>query len=296
MGQGEISAEVEDLTKKLVAIRSVSPSAGEVTVVEELEDYLEARGVDVIRDSPFAELGDEYGRRNLYAQVRGQGKGCLILSGHVDVVDATDERFVARTEGDYLYGRGAVDMKSGLAACAVTLSRFNAIRDSLHGNLLFVAVCDEENASAGVLKAVEFLRDYRDREQVEYLGFINTDYTTPYREEDKNHYVYLGTIGKLLPTILVNGATSHVGEPFRGLPANLLAAEIHRRIEMKLNELVMMNPSSETTTPVVGPVPVRTLPTRSRPPTVSIRTMDGSASAAACLKARSSRASIESSA
>ncbi len=243
--------EILELTRRLVAIPSVSPSLGENAVIDTLEQELRAAGVEIL-ETPLRELPD--GRRNLYARVRGQGSGCVLLSGHIDTVPIDDyaryashgvskevafdpdalAKILAPTFGEgFLFGRGALDMKGAVATCVTLMKRFAARPEALPGEVLLVAVCDEENASAGILRAGEFLRDYRRQEGVTFRGFINTDYTSPMHTDDPTRFAYLGTIGKLLPAFLVNGRVSHVGEPFYGLPATRLAAELHRRIELE---------------------------------------------------------------
>ncbi len=77
-----------------------------------------------------------------------------------------------------------------------------------------------------MLQAVRFLLRLREERGLAYLGAINTDYTTARYVGDNHRYIYTGTIGKLLPSFLVIGRESHVGEPFSGVDANLLAAEL----------------------------------------------------------------------
>ncbi|MEQ8767720.1 MAG: M20/M25/M40 family metallo-hydrolase [Planctomycetota bacterium] len=239
-----------ELTRRLIATPSISPSLTENDVIDILEAELREGGVEIL-ETPLREVGD--GRRNLYARVRGKGKACVLMSGHVDTVPIDDyaryashgvnqevafdpdalEKILGPRYGDrYLFGRGALDMKGAVATCATLMKRFAQRPKDLPGEVLFVAVCDEENASAGMLKAGEFLREYRRREGIQYEGFINTDYTSPAHADDPTRFVYSGTIGKLLPAFLVCGRVSHVGEPYFGFPATLLAAAIHQRIEL----------------------------------------------------------------
>ncbi|HEY7357461.1 MAG TPA: hypothetical protein VH590_13375, partial [Ktedonobacterales bacterium] len=99
-------------------------------------------------------------------------------------------------------------------------------------SVVLLATPDEENESAGVLRAVQFLLDLRAKYGLKYLGVINTDYTAARYPGDPNCYAYTGTIGKLLPSFLLVGAESHVGEPFEGVDANLLAAEMISDLSM----------------------------------------------------------------
>ena len=109
------------LLAELVSIDSINPSlvpggAGETEIARFVGGWLEARGLEV-------DIADvEPGRPNVVARARGRGGGrTLLLNAHMDVVgvDGMDQPFQPRVEGDRLYGRGAYDMKAGLAAIMV---------------------------------------------------------------------------------------------------------------------------------------------------------------------------------
>jgi acetylornithine deacetylase len=143
------------LLADLVAIDSVNPSlvpggAGEAEIARFVAGWLEQRGLDV-------QMADaEPGRPNVVARAAGSGGGrTLLLNAHMDVVggEGMTDPFRPRTEGDRLYGRGAYDMKAGLAAIMVAAAR--AAQRGLAGDVLVAAVCDEEFASAGAQAVVE---------------------------------------------------------------------------------------------------------------------------------------------
>ena len=251
---------VKRYTITLVGIKGVSPSAEETHVAEAvlallkeggLEDAYTAIGLDALE-------GDPYQRHNAYAFARGQSARTVVLLGHIDTVGtadygrlepfATDPETLARMQDDlaemtpglqadladpvsgqdWMLGRGVVDMKSGVAAHIAVMRRLaeRARQGQLPLSVVLLATPDEENESAGVLQGVQLLLDLRARYGLEYLGVINTDYTAARYPDDPLRYAYTGVIGKLLPSFLVVGAESHVGEPFEGLDANLLAAEL----------------------------------------------------------------------
>ncbi|HEV7129700.1 MAG TPA: M20/M25/M40 family metallo-hydrolase, partial [Ktedonobacterales bacterium] len=142
---------------------------------------------------------------------------------------------LAAHPGDWMLGRGSIDMKSGVAANIAVIRRLAAAAargDQPTLSVLFLATPDEETESAGVLRAVRFLLDLRAERALTYLGVVNTDYTTAEYPGDPHHYVYTGTIGKLLPSFFIVGRESHVGQPFNGVDANLLAAELIRDLSM----------------------------------------------------------------
>ncbi len=258
---------VKHLTTRLVQVRSASPGRGEIEVAEEVlrllsEDDLGATYAEIGLD-PL--VGDAVGRSNAYAFLRGKHPQTIVLLGHIDTVDTGDygalephaldplalaarqdeladiapglAEDLAAHPGDWMFGRGSADMKSGVAANIAVMRHLATLaRDgTLDLSVVFLATPDEENESAGALQAVRFLLQLREQYGLEYLGAINTDYTTALYPGDPHRYVYTGSIGKLLPTFFVVGLPSHVGDPFDGLDANLLAAELVRDLSMNAN-------------------------------------------------------------
>lgn len=132
----------------------------------------------------------------------------------------------------WLFGRGACDMKSGVAINIALMRQLWQQRDQLAGNVLFLACPDEETESRGARTAVSHLLDWREAENLNYLGLINTDYAAPRNPHDDGRSIYSGTVGKLLPAFYILGVPTHVGEPFRGLDAGQIAAELVRRINL----------------------------------------------------------------
>ena len=206
--------------------------------------------------------GDTLGRQNAYAFLRGRAPGRVVLLGHIDTVGIEDygplasgraiprhwpsarinsqlmtpglADDLAAHPGDWMLGRGSIDMKSGVAANIAVMRRLarESRETPLPISVILLATPDEENESAGVLQAVRFLLRMREEHGLEYLGAINTDYDTARYPGDPHHYAYTGTVGKLLPSFLVIGRESHVGEPFDGADANLLAAELIADLSM----------------------------------------------------------------
>lgn len=145
------------LTRDLVRTDSTNPQlvpggAGEAAVAEIIAGRLQAAGLEV-EISPIVE-----GRPNVVGRLRGSGGGrTLMLCGHMDVVGADPEGFAADVRDGRLYGRGAVDMKGGLAAAVVAAERLAASPSRLAGDVVVAAVIDEEWLSAG---AEALVRDH----------------------------------------------------------------------------------------------------------------------------------------
>ncbi len=147
-----------DLTSRLVAIDSVNPSlvpggAGE----GEISRFVAAWARDAGLEAQILEASP--GRPSVLVRAPGTGGGrTLLLCAHLDTVGV--EGMAAphdpRVDGDRLYGRGAYDMKAGLAAALLACRE--AAGRSLAGDVLVAAVADEEHASLGVQEALAAVR------------------------------------------------------------------------------------------------------------------------------------------
>jgi acetylornithine deacetylase len=143
-------SDVVELTSALVAIDSINPSleagaAGETEAAAFVADWARAAGLEVelVEATP--------GRPSVVVAARGSGGGrTLLLCGHLDTVGtgAMEAPFDPRIDGDHLHGRGAYDMKAGVAAALVSCRDAAALE--LAGDVVVAAVADEEHASLGV--------------------------------------------------------------------------------------------------------------------------------------------------
>jgi acetylornithine deacetylase len=140
---------VKPLLSDLVAIDSVNPDlvaggAGEGELAEYVGTWLSEAGLAVTVQEPAP------ARPNVVAVAHGSGGGgSLILNAHLDTVGVHDmvDPHVPRMEDGRLYGRGAYDMKSGLAA--IMLAARAVAHAHVAGDVTVTAVCDEEYASIG---------------------------------------------------------------------------------------------------------------------------------------------------
>ena len=105
-------------------------------------------------------------RLNVVARWRGTGGGqSLILNGHMDVVPPGDlakwtrDPWGGDVEGDRLYGRGACDMKSGLASAVFAVQAVKSIGVELRGDVMLQSVIGEESGGVGTLATI--VRGYR---------------------------------------------------------------------------------------------------------------------------------------
>jgi succinyl-diaminopimelate desuccinylase len=170
--------------------------------------WLEARDVEVKGDT-------HNGRPVLAATVGAESGPTLVLHGHVDVVPGEPGQFEPRVDGDRLYGRGAYDMKGGLAAmmCALhELSQQDAVR--IH----FVCVSDEES---------DEMRQRASDHLVE-RGYIGDFAITG---EPTNLHIGIQAKGVLALRLDVRGRAAHGSTPWLGDNAVLRAVDVFRQIE-----------------------------------------------------------------
>ena len=142
--------EAVELLRRLLRLDTSNPPGNETAAAELLRAYLEANGVacELVARDPA--------RANLVARLPGTGGGpSLMLLGHTDVVPAVAEDWSRPPFGGelddegYVWGRGAVDMKNEVATRAVAIAHLARSGWRGSGDLLFVAVADEEDGSEG---------------------------------------------------------------------------------------------------------------------------------------------------
>lgn len=144
----------------LVRIDSVNPKldpagAGESAIAAYVADVLGRLGLEVACHEP------EPGRVSVVGRLRGSGPGrVLMFNGHADTVDAGGmaEPFAGAIRDGRVYGRGAFDMKGGLAAMIGAVKALADAGRPHRGEVLVAAVADEEFASLGTEDVV---RRYR---------------------------------------------------------------------------------------------------------------------------------------
>jgi arginine utilization protein RocB len=261
----DIAQKVYDLTIELTKVRSVVGTKGEIAIAALISEKIGA--IEYFRQNPgqvklLPVPGDALGRKIVIAWIEGKkappgshvktvlGLGHMDTSGDDDYGDLKEyascphdlkeklrtiqfgEENRADIESpDWIFGRGVFDMKAGVAAWIVMLEIFSRREEELAGNIVFIGVPDEEGNSAGMVAAVDYLAAYAGERGWEFAAAVNTDYMTGRYPGDENKYVYVGTVGKLLPCFFVYGEETHAGEVFNGLDPNLLASAIMQEVD-----------------------------------------------------------------
>ena len=148
-------SEVVELLQQLVAIDSINPDlvpggAGEGNIARFVAQWFERAGLEVVWDQAAP------GRPNVIGIARGSGGGSsLLLNDHMDTVGVSgmERPHDPYIENNRLYGRGAYDMKGGLAA--IMAAGAWAKQRGLHGDVIVTAVVDEEYGSIGTESIVQ---------------------------------------------------------------------------------------------------------------------------------------------
>ncbi len=191
------------------------PPRQERDLQEHLADRLRRAGAEVGVSEPEPDLvaGHPYipdgftfaGRPQLVARFPGRGQGrSLLFNGHIDVVDVeprdewTRDPFAGKVAGGRVHGRGACDMKGGVAAMVLAAEVLAGLDVPLAGDLTVNTVTDEESTGAGGLATARTLRAD---------GAIVPEPTAL--------EVAIACRGSLLPTISVEGRAGHAGLPPR---------------------------------------------------------------------------------
>jgi succinyl-diaminopimelate desuccinylase len=139
----------------------------------------------------------------------------VVFHGHLDVVPAHGEQFTPRVEGDRLIGRGAYDMKGGLAAmmCAI-----NDVTGQDRVRVRFVCVPDEESEELDVRSTDDFVK-----------RGLGGDFAIT--GEPTDLHIGVEAKGVLVMRIDVHGRAAHSSTPWLGDNAVLKAIDVFRAIE-----------------------------------------------------------------
>jgi succinyl-diaminopimelate desuccinylase len=199
-----IAIDAVDLASRLIACPSITPARG--AVFDVLEAALRPLGFEVHRftlgETPDGPV------ENLFA-TRGGGSPHFGFAGHVDVVPPGEgwrgDPFKPEIRGDFLYGRGAVDMKGGIAAFVAACAQ---VPDHA-GTLSLIITGDEEGpATYGTPKIMEWMAERGIRPDMILIG-------EPTSQDRLGDIVKIGRRGSVNMWIEIPGIQGHVAYPHR---------------------------------------------------------------------------------
>jgi succinyl-diaminopimelate desuccinylase len=218
------------LTQELIARQSVSPSDG----------GCQALMIERLAAAGFSVESLRFGAVDNFWAKRGSGGPVFCFAGHTDVVPSgpleewRTNPFEPVIRDGLLYGRGAADMKSGLAAMLTASEEFVAQHPEHRGTIAFLITSDEEGPSVdGTRRVVEVLRERRESIDWCLVG-------EPSSENTLGDTIKIGRRGSLSGRLTVHGIQGHIAYPqFADNPVHALApalAELTARVWDQGNE------------------------------------------------------------
>ena len=222
-----------DLTSKLIRCESITPnSAG---AIELLISYLEPLGFKCKKIN-FGEGIEKV--ENLYARFGTKGPN-ICFAGHVDVVPTGDikkwsmDPFGGEIKQGKIWGRGAADMKSGIAAFLSSVSNFLSKEKDFEkiGSISFLITSDEEGkAINGTKKVVEWLEEKEEKITACIVG-------EPTNVSEMGDTIKVGRRGSFTGFLKVKGVQGHVGYPHLAYnPINSLIKMLEPFVKIYLDE------------------------------------------------------------
>lgn len=198
-----MSSDTLILTQMLIARRSLTPA----------DDGCQEILINRLKDIGFSIERMRYGEvDNLWAR-RGTSQPVVCFAGHTDVVPTgpltqwESDPFTPTIRDNKLYGRGAADMKTSLAACVTAIERFVRTYPEHHGSIALLITSDEEGVAVdGTVKVVEALRA-RD-ELIDYCIVGEPTCTDKLGDTIKN-----GRRGSLSGNLTIKGIQGHIAYP-----------------------------------------------------------------------------------
>ena len=192
-----------ELARRIIARPSVTPD--DAGCCDLFAERLRALGFAI-------EFIDRNGVTNLWAR-RGTARPLFVFAGHTDVVPTgpldlwTSPPFAPEIRDGMLYGRGAADMKSSLAAMLTATEAFIAANPQHPGSLAFLLTSDEEgDATDGTVKVVEALKSRGEHIDCCLVG-------EPTSVSKQGDTIKNGRRGSLTGKLVVKGVQGHVAYP-----------------------------------------------------------------------------------
>lgn len=218
------SGRAVELTKQLIRIDSTDPGAYEGEIGRFIEAFLTSTGAEVFTDLVLP------GRLNIMGRIPGEiDNPALIYICHMDTVVLGDgwnmPPLSALEQNGRIYGRGACDMKSGLACALSAFSAIAATGKKPKYSFCLIATVDEEDYMRGVEAAIQ-------------AGWVTPD-SWVLDTEPTDGQIQVSHKGRTWFELTVNGTTAHASTPWKGADAIASMAEMI----VKIREMIHALPS-----------------------------------------------------
>ena len=237
--------ELIQLTQDLIRIPTLNPPGEFYTDCARLiGERLQSRGFDVqyIRAHDTPGDSDQYPRMNVVASKHGGSGPCVHFNSHIDVVTVgdqwTQDPFAGNVVGERIYGRGACDMKGGLAASIIAVEAFLEAYPTHRGTIEISGTADEESGGYG---GVAYLAEQG------LLASPRVDHVIIPEPLDKDR-ICLGHRGVWWAEIETHGHIAHGSMPFDGDSAIRHMTAVLQALE---TDLYPMLANKRTNMPVV---------------------------------------------
>lgn len=262
-----IEKDIEEILYSYIKVESYSNTQKEKKVERFFLNYFS--NISYFSNTPksygvYPIEGDALKRSVCYAILRGKGEDTVVFVHHYDIVSVEDFKLLKEfafspkelknelmkikdtlnkdvqkdlEENTFLFGRGVCDMKGGGSIQMALMKRYSEI-NNFDGNIILIAVPDEENLSAGMRSAVKLLDELKIEHKLNYKLMINSE---PHQRKDFTKGIFSeGSVGKIMPFIYVRGVLAHAGKVFEGLnPLNILSSIVKKtELNMDLSDVV----------------------------------------------------------
>ena len=223
--------EYIEFLRDLIQTESYNPPGNEKNVALVIKKYLEDANIEC-EIFPFGE-----NRANLFSTLNNKFDGKnLLYNGHMDVVPPGNEEewkyppLSASIKRKKIFGRGATDMKGGLAAMIISLKILKKLDLKLSGNLILNAVADEE--TGGTYGTKWLLQNKLNSIKCDFVVIGEATGLSPLPKA-----IILGEKGRIEIKIVTNGIACHASIPFIGKNAIYMMSEIIQNLE-KLEDFI----------------------------------------------------------
>ncbi|MEG0292039.1 MAG: M20/M25/M40 family metallo-hydrolase [Anaerovoracaceae bacterium] len=258
-----MKVRIEKYLKELVALDSISGTAKEVGPAKYIYSFLERIEYFNKNKDKFEYYqieGDPFNRAVVYGFLEGNKKDTVVMMGHMDVVSAEpygklqDKAFTLGKDledeiaklplddiqrehmesGEWIWGRGAADMKGGVAIHMALFEDYAKMAElgTLEGSIMFMAVPDEESYSVGMRNGVKILKDFKEKFGLNYKLLIDPE---PANVVDGKQIMSIGSVGKTMPVVMVQGVPAHIGYCFNGMTALGILTGIYNKTNGSLD-------------------------------------------------------------
>ncbi|MBP1924492.1 arginine utilization protein RocB [Sedimentibacter acidaminivorans] len=244
---------IREILFRLVSVQSDTGTLREIQMADCILDIIKEQKYFIENPDLCGKYynNDFLNRPVVWALHRGKSKRTIVLTGHYDAVeidsygaikeyalnpDELREKLKSMNIGsdakkdiqnpDWYFGRGINDMKAGIAI------NLDAVASSINEdvNVLFVAVHDEENLSAGMRQSAKLFCELKEKFDLDYKLILITE---PHiRDQEDKFKVFVGTVGKIMPSIVVKGRIAHGSDVMEGLNSTVIMSEIITNLEL----------------------------------------------------------------